>query len=129
MTIDHISLPVTDYDKSKAFFLAALEPLGYVLSMEFSRDEVAELSVERTCGLGVGGKPDFWLWPSDRVEPHHIAFLAPSREAVDAFHAAAVAAGATDNGAPGLRPQYHPRYYGAFVLDPDGNNIEAVVHD
>lgn len=128
MSIDHLTLPVRDYDKSKAFYLAALKPLGYGLVMELSREDIPDLPFERTCGLGAG-MPDLWLKPSDNVEPTHIAFTAPDRAAVDAFHAAALAAGATDNGAPGPRPHYHERYYGAFVLDPDGNNIEAVIHD
>ena len=128
--IDHITLLVSDYDRSKAFFQAALEPLGYAVVMEMSREQVPQLPVERTCGLGVGGKPDLWLRPtSNPIAATHIAFRAPNREAVDAFHRAALAAGATDNGAPGPRPHYHAAYYGAFVTDPDGNNVEAVIHD
>lgn len=116
--IDHLSLRVRDLDKSKAFYAAALAPLGYTVMMEFPG----------VAGLGEGGKPDFWIGGGPAGEPTHIAFRAASRELVDAFHKAALAAGAKDNGAPGVRPQYHPAYYGAFVLDPDGNNIEAVHH-
>jgi catechol 2,3-dioxygenase-like lactoylglutathione lyase family enzyme len=127
--IDHTGLQVSDYARAKRFYLAALEPLGYGLLME--------IPPEHTGGIEVGGfgeaathKPDFWL---SRGEPHkpaiHIAFRAASRAAVDAFYRAAIAAGGTDNGAPGLRPHYHPNYYGAFVRDPDGHNIEAVCHE
>jgi catechol 2,3-dioxygenase-like lactoylglutathione lyase family enzyme len=128
MAVDHLSLAVRDYDASKAFYLAALEPLGYAVVMELSRDQIPDLAVERTCGLGAGGKPDLWLWPSESVVPIHIAFAAADQAAVDAFHRAALKAGAADNGLPGPRPHYHPGYYGAFVIDPDGNNIEAVFH-
>ncbi len=128
--IDHLTLHVTDYERSKAFFLAALEPLGYAMVMELSRDQIPELPVERSCGLGAEGKPDLWLRPAaGGVVATHVAFRGKGRASVDAFHRAAIAAGGTDNGAPGPRPYYHPAYYGAFVLDPDGNNIEAVIHD
>lgn len=126
--IDHLTLPVGDYAASKAFYLQALEPLGYGLVMELTREQVPQLPVEVTCGLGVAGKPDLWLRPAADVVPTHVAFVAESRAAVDAFHAAALAAGGSDNGGPGLRPHYHPNYYGAFVLDPDGYNVEAVCH-
>ena len=127
--IDHITLPVSDYDKCKTFYLAALAPLGYETVMELSRAQIPQLPVERTCGLGVKGKPDLWLRPEDKVTPTHIAFRAKERQVVDAFHAAALAAGGKDNGSAGPRPHYHPNYYGAFVLDPDGNNIEVVCHE
>ncbi len=116
--IDHITLHVTDIARSKAFYLGALGPLGYAVVMDFG-DRL---------GLGVNGMPDFWLVGDGAGKPTHLAFSAQTRAIVDAFHAAAVAAGGQDNGGPGLRPQYHPNYYGAFVLDPDGNNIEAVIH-
>lgn len=122
--LDHIGLEVSDFGRSKAFYEAALEPLGIRLLMEF----------ERNAGFGketeYGPKPFFWVDAHDRpaAAGTHVAFGVRSPEQVDAFHAAALAAGATDNGAPGLRPQYHPGYYGAFVFDPDGNNIEAVCH-
>lgn len=117
--LDHIIITVQDYEKSKAFYEHALEPLGYQVSMEF----------EQGCGFSVLEKPDFWIRQGDKVTPRiHVAFTSRDRDSVDAFHAAAIAAGGTDNGAPGLRPDYHPNYYGAFVLDPDGHNIEAVCH-
>lgn len=116
--LDHISLRVTDIARSKRFYEKALKPLGYALVMEFPE----------ACGFGVGGKPDFWLAKSDKTVPTHVAFASPDRKTVAAFHAAALEAGAKDNGAPGPRPHYHQNYYGAFVLDPDGNNIEAVIH-
>lgn len=126
--IDHYTLLVKDYDRSKAFLLAALKPLGYAVVMELSRAEYPALPVERTCGIGVAGKPELWLRAAEVLAPTHLAFRADTRALVDAFYQAALAAGGTDNGKPGLRPHYHPAYYGAFVLDPDGNNIEAVCH-
>ena len=121
--IDHIGITVSDYEKSKAFYRAALAPLGYELLME-----VAEAGSH--AGFGEAGKPDFWIGPGKRTAPKlHVAFRAKDRAAVRAFHEAALAAGAADNGPPGLREIYHPTYYGAFVLDPDGHNIEAVCHD
>jgi catechol 2,3-dioxygenase-like lactoylglutathione lyase family enzyme len=127
--IDHMSLVVSDYEKSKAFYLAALEPLGYELVMELSRKEIPNLPFDKGCGLGAHGKPDLWLHPGASVVPTHIAFRAATRDLVRDFHEAALAAGARDNGPPGLREHYHPNYFGAFVLDPDGYNIEAVCHD
>lgn len=127
--IDHVTLLVRDFDASLAFYTAALAPLGYEVVMLLSREQIPQLEVERSAGLGVKGKPDLWLRPdAGPIRPTHIALRAPSRAAVDAFHAAALAAGAEDHGAPGLRPHYHPNYYGAFVLDPDGYNVEAVTH-
>ena len=127
--IDHISLHVSDYARSKAFYLSALAPLGYALVQELDRESIPTLPSPHVCGLGAGGKPDLWLQTAAAaVVPTHIAIRAESRAHVDAFHAAALAAGGTDNGAPGVRPHYHPGYYGAFVLDPDGFNLEAVCH-
>lgn len=118
--IDHVTLHVSDYGKSKRFFERALAPLGYTVIMEFGG---------AAAGLGAGGKPDFWIAAGgDAGRPVHVAFATSDRDAVDAFYQAAMTAGGRDNGAPGLRPQYHPNYYGAFVFDPDGNNIEAVCH-
>ena len=117
--IDHIILTVSDVATSKAFYLAALEPLGYEVVMEFGQG----------VGFGVAGKPDFWIHQADPVRPPvHVAFASDDRATVDRFWEAAMAAGGRDNGPPGLRPDYHPNYYGAFVFDPDGNNIEAVCH-
>jgi catechol 2,3-dioxygenase-like lactoylglutathione lyase family enzyme len=118
--IDHILLRVRSLEKSQAFYAAALKPLGYQVLVELPGG----------CGLGIDPKPDFWL-ADDGGKPHsrmHIAFAARSPEEVSAFYNAAIAAGAKDNGAPGLRLQYHPGYYGGFVIDPDGHNIEAVFH-
>ena len=115
--IDHISLRVTNFERSKKFYAEALKPLGYVVIRDFPE----------TCGLGAGGKPDFWITQTESTIPSHVAFLAGSRKVVDAFHAAALAAGGKDFGEPGKR-EYHEHYYGAFVLDPDGHNIEAVIH-
>jgi catechol 2,3-dioxygenase-like lactoylglutathione lyase family enzyme len=117
--LDHVGFVVSDYAKSKRFFEQALAPLGYELIMEFGG---------AAAGLGADGKPDFWITPGELAKPVHIAFASPDRATVDAFYRAAIAAGGRDNGAPGLRPNYHPNYYGAFVYDPDGNNIEAVCH-
>lgn len=116
--IDHLGIHVRDYAASKAFYEAALRPLGYTLLMEFGTN----------AGFGANEKPDFWISPGASPTETHIAFSAADRATVDAFYQAALAAGGKDNGAPGLRPQYHPGYYGAFILDPDGINIEAVCH-
>jgi catechol 2,3-dioxygenase-like lactoylglutathione lyase family enzyme len=128
--IDHITLIVSDFKRSLAFYEAALAPLGYAVVMQFTREQVPQLPVSATAGLGAKGKPDLWLRPAEGgpIAPTHVAILADSRAAVDAFHAAALQAGARDHGEPGLRPEYHPTYYGAFVLDPDGYNLEAVCH-
>jgi catechol 2,3-dioxygenase-like lactoylglutathione lyase family enzyme len=118
---DHVGLNVRDYAQSRAFYEQALRPLGYAVVLAF--DEW------KSAGFGQTGKPEFWI--SER-EPFgtgtHVAFACSDRATVDAFHAAALAAGGADNGAPGVREHYHPSYYGAFVHDPDGNNIEAVCH-
>ncbi|MDQ6917219.1 MAG: VOC family protein [Pseudomonadota bacterium] len=117
--IDHSGVSVADVARSKAFYRAALAPLGYTMLMEF----------EQFAGFGVAPKPDFWVGQGKpNVPPIHVAFRAESRTQVDEFYRAAIAAGGNDNGPPGPRPQYHPNYYGAFVLDPDGHNIEAVCH-
>jgi catechol 2,3-dioxygenase-like lactoylglutathione lyase family enzyme len=125
--IDHIGFPVSDYARSKAFYEKALAPLGYVLIMEIGGEHTESGSA--AAGFGADGKPDFWIGGEGGLKGIlHIAIAARERAAVDAFYAAALAAGGRDNGAPGLRPHYHPDYYGAFVLDPDGHNIEAVCH-
>ncbi|HXT97481.1 MAG TPA: VOC family protein [Polyangia bacterium] len=115
--LDHISLRVQDHSRAVAFYRAALAPLGYQVMMEYPG----------ATGLGAG-MPDFWVMATDQpLNPTHLAFSA-DRGAVDAFHAAALAAGGTDNGTPGLRLDYHPHYYAAFVRDPEGNNVEVVCH-
>ena len=123
--IDHVGLSVSKYETSKAFFLTALAPLGYGLVMEVTPEEYHT----RAAGLGKNGKPDVWISEEGKTTPHvHLAIVAETRAEVDAFYKAALEAGGKDNGAPGLRPDYHPNYYGAFVFDPDGHNIEAVCH-
>ena len=113
MILDHVTLRVRDLARSRAFYVAALAPLGISVLMEN----------QGSVGFGTGRDPQFWLGPADAPSgPTHIAFVAATRAEVRAFHAAALAAGGTDNGPPGLRPHYIPTYYGAFVLDPDGNN-------
>jgi catechol 2,3-dioxygenase-like lactoylglutathione lyase family enzyme len=117
--LDHIIISVSDYSASRAFYEQALAPLGYHVVMEHGEG----------CGLGVLEKPDFFIQQGNPVAPTiHLAFASRDRQAVDEFHAAALSAGGQDNGPPGLRVDYHPNYYGAFVLDPDGHNIEAVCH-
>jgi catechol 2,3-dioxygenase-like lactoylglutathione lyase family enzyme len=117
--IDHFFLPVGDLQKSKHFYERALAPVGYKAIMEY----------QGGTGYGTRGKPYLFLMPGGPLAPRvHLAFVSPDRRTVDAFHAAALAAGGRDYGAPGLRPHYHANYYGAFVLDPDGNNVEVVCH-
>ena len=118
---DHVGLNVKDYKASRAFYEPALAALGCGVVMAFEEWNAA--------GFGKDGKPSFWISQRDPVgTATHVAFACPDRATVDAFHEAALAAGGTDNGGPGIREHYHPRYYGAFVLDPDGNNVEAVCH-
>jgi catechol 2,3-dioxygenase-like lactoylglutathione lyase family enzyme len=124
--LDHVTLFVRDLARSRAFYDAALKPIGY--EPLYVYDETAS-GGGRYVGYGARPKAAFWL--AERAVPPtplHVAFLAPSRAAVDAFYAAALAAGGADNGPPGLRPLYHPHYYGAFVFDLDGYNAEAVCH-
>jgi catechol 2,3-dioxygenase-like lactoylglutathione lyase family enzyme len=116
--LDHITLRVRDFAASKAYYAAALAPLGYALVMEFPDG----------AGFGVAGKPDFWIMVDPEAKPQHVAFHAKDHASVDRYYAAAIGAGGRDNGAPGLRLDYHPNYYGAFVYDPSGHNIEAVCH-
>jgi catechol 2,3-dioxygenase-like lactoylglutathione lyase family enzyme len=124
--LDHIGIAVSDFARSKAFYQGALKPLGLSMVMEVSAEESGD---ETQAGFGASGKPFFWIGTGARPRGGtHVAFTADTRAVVDAFHRAALAAGGRDNGAPGLRPHYHANYYGAFVLDPDGNNIEAVCH-
>jgi catechol 2,3-dioxygenase-like lactoylglutathione lyase family enzyme len=126
--VDHIGINATDYERSKAFYTRALAPLGITLVMEYGK----------AAGFGRDGKPDLWIGQGatrfqkpehlSPITPIHVALVARTRAEVDGFHAAALAAGARDNGKPGLRTEYHATYYGAFVLDPDGHNLEAVTH-
>ena len=117
--IDHAGVTVANVARSKMFYRTALAPLGYTMLMEW----------EQFAGFGVAPKPDFWIGGEGALnKPLHVAIVAKDRATVDAFYKAAMAAGGRDNGAPGIRAHYHPNYYGAFVLDPDGHNIEAVCH-
>ena len=123
--IDHMGISISDFDEARAFYDHALAPLGAGM--------LYEVPPEFTDGARVAGygrdRPTFWIAEGEKQSPpNHVALIAENRQQVDAFHAAALAAGGTDNGGPGLRPHYHEHYYGAFVLDPDGNNIEAVCH-
>ncbi|WLB54106.1 VOC family protein [Bradyrhizobium sp. 521_C7_N1_3] len=124
--IDHLGFSVTDYERAKAFYAKALAPLDYSLIMEVTAEQTGHAAA---AGFGANGKPDLWFGAEGAMnKPVHIAILAKDRATVDAFYKAAIAAGGRDNGAPGIRPHYHANYYGAFVLDPDGHNIEAVCH-
>ena len=129
--IDHVSVGVKSLKKAKEFYDSALKPLGYscVYTVEIPGEGVV------AHGYGEGEKPSFWIGKPERFDKKanrkggtHVAFVAKSRKAIDAFHKAAIKAGAKDNGAPGLRPHYHPNYYGAFVIDLNGVNLEAVCH-
>jgi catechol 2,3-dioxygenase-like lactoylglutathione lyase family enzyme len=124
--LDHTGITISNWDKSKRFYEAALKPLAIVVVMEVTAEQTG---AGAHAGFGKGTKPSFWIGNGPHVSgPSHFAFTAESRAAVDAFDRAALAAGGRDNGAPGIREHYHPNYYGAFVLDPDGNNVEAVCH-
>jgi len=125
--IDHVGIPVSDIARSTEFYLKALEPLGISIVMEVSAEQTGHGAA---VGFGANFKPFFWIGEAGGlgVGHVHVAFAAPSRAAVDAFYRAAITAGGKDNGKPGLRPHYHENYYGAFVLDFDGHNIEAVCH-
>ncbi|MDA9545958.1 glyoxalase [Bradyrhizobium sp. CCBAU 45321] len=124
--IDHLGFSVSDYERAKAFYAKALAPLGYSLIMEVTAEQTRHAAA---AGFGADGKPDFWIGGEGAMnKPVHVAIHAKDRPTVDAFYKTAMAAGGRDNGAPGIRPHYHANYYGAFVLDPDGHNIEAVCH-
>lgn len=125
IALDHVGFGVSDYEAAKAFYAAALAPLGMAKLQEWGPVETGSYSV---AGFGAG-EPFFWISSEGKTTPHvHVAFRVESRAEVDAFYKAALAAGGKDNGGPGVREMYHPNYYGAFVLDPDGHNIEAVCH-
>lgn len=118
--IDHIGIAVSNYRRSRDFYAKALAPIGYTLVFE---------PEENVAGFGADGKPDFWIWQDGTSQqPMHAAFQSQTRAPVDAFYDAAIAAGGSDNGRPGVRPEYHPNYYAAFVKDPDGHNVEVVCH-
>jgi catechol 2,3-dioxygenase-like lactoylglutathione lyase family enzyme len=125
--IDHVGYEVSGYERAKVAYAKALAPLGYTLIMEVPAE--GNPSGAPAAGFGIEGKPDFWIGGGGKLaKPLHVALIAKDRPSVDAFYQAALAAGFKDNGAPGLRPHYHPNYYAAFVLDFDGHNIEAVCH-
>jgi catechol 2,3-dioxygenase-like lactoylglutathione lyase family enzyme len=127
--IDHLSLPVSDVNATARAYAQALAPLGYSVVMSFTREQIPQLPHAASVGLGAKGKPDLWLRPARyQIDGTHLALLAPDRKTVDAFHAAALAAGMTDDGLPGVRQHYHPNYYGAFVKDADGHSLEVVCH-
>jgi catechol 2,3-dioxygenase-like lactoylglutathione lyase family enzyme len=121
--IDHIGLAVSNMERSKAFYVDALKPLGIAIVMEVTAEQTG---ADAHAGFGKDDKAFFWIGGGAKPKGGtHVAFTAPTRTDVDAFYHAALAAGGRDNGPPGLRPHYHPDYYGAFVLDLDGNNVEA----
>ena len=124
--LDHIGFAVSDFERSRRFYEQSLAPLSVTLLMSVTREQTG---AGAHAGFGSSGKAYFWIGEGKvRATGVHVAFTAATRVEVDAFYSAAIAAGGRDNGAPGLRPHYHANYYGAFVLDPDGNNIEAVCH-
>jgi catechol 2,3-dioxygenase-like lactoylglutathione lyase family enzyme len=124
--LDHIGITASDVKRSKEFYEHALKPLGIGIEMPPTPDMIA--AGYEGYGFGDAGKPYFWIGQGEATDRIHVAFSARTRSDVDAFYAAALAAGGRDNGAPGIRAHYHPTYYAAFVFDPDGNNIEAVCH-
>lgn len=124
--IDHLGLQVGNFERAIRFYRSALAPLGLSVVMQVGKEESGGYE---GAGFGRDGKPSFWLEAGKTTAPRlHVAFVAESRAAVDRFFEAALAAGGVDNGAPGVRAHYHPNYYGAFVIDPEGHNIEAVCH-
>ncbi|HVV88804.1 MAG TPA: VOC family protein [Kofleriaceae bacterium] len=122
--IDHVSIHVTDVARARDFYAKALAPTGYTVIRQYPS---AEQPV--AVGLGIGGKPDLWLMQGNPAQQQHVAIRAQTRKVVAAFFEAGLAAGGKDHGGPGVRPHYHEAYYGAFVLDPDGNNVEVVCHE
>jgi catechol 2,3-dioxygenase-like lactoylglutathione lyase family enzyme len=127
--IDHLSSYAPDFDATRGFYLAVLGALGFEVQMEFALDQDENLPGRRVCAWGPPGRPIFSVVEAKHaIDPRHVAFEAADRAAVDRFHAAGIATGAADHGAPGLREIYSPDYYGAFLIDPDGNNVEAVCH-
>lgn len=125
--LDHIGFPVADFERAKAFYTKALAPLGYALLKNVDLSD--ETGPGGYAGFGAHNRPQFWIGTGAALQGRlHVAFAAKDRACVRAFYEAAIAAGGRDNGPPGLRPHYHENYYGAFVFDPDGHNIEAVTH-
>lgn len=127
--IDHLSTYATDYEATKQFYEACLPELGYTLQMEFTAEWNSEFPTQRLCAYGPDGNAVFWIIESKvSFTPRHVAFSARTRAAASQFYHRGLKAGGQCNGEPGLRPQYHEHYFGAFLLDPDGNNVEAVCH-
>lgn len=127
--IDHLSTYATNFESTRTFYLAVLAELGYSVQAEFVLDDDSTFPGRRACAFGSDGRPVFWIAEVlEAYTPRHVAFTAQDRERVAAFHAAGLLAGGQDFGAPGPRPIYHENYYGAFLTDPDGNNVEAVCH-
>jgi catechol 2,3-dioxygenase-like lactoylglutathione lyase family enzyme len=125
--LDHLGFVVSEYDRAKRFYTVALAPLSISLITEVTPEQTGLLGYH--AGFGSEGKPFFWIGNQGRpITGLHVAFEAKSRKIVDQFYREALRIGGRDNGTPGLRPHYHANYYGAFVLDPDGNNVEAVCH-
>ncbi len=127
--IDHLSTYATDYPVTRAFYLSVFDSLGVSLQIEFVTDWDRDFPTRRCCAFGRDNQTTFWIIEEkETASPRHIAFSASSRKMVDSFYEKSLGAGGKCNGAPGLRPHYHENYYGAFILDPDGNDIEAVCH-
>lgn len=127
--IDHLTVPVTDVDTTTRKYAQALAPIGYSVVMAVSREQIPQLPFSKMVGLGAKGKPDLWLRTARvAVDGTHVALRVEHRKDVEAFHVAALAAGLVDDGAPGVRPHYHPNYYAAFVRDADGHSLEVVCH-
>ncbi len=127
--IDHLSSYTTHFVEARAFYEAVLGSLGYSIQAEMVIDGDPDFPKRRCCAWGPSGRPVFWVIEvQEAASPRHIAFSAPDREHVDGFYRSALGAGGRDHGEPGLRTVYHADYYGAFVLDPDDNNVEAVCH-
>ncbi len=127
--IDHLRTYATSFPTTKAFYEAVLAELGYGVQFEMTLESDPELPGRRACAFGPAGQSVFWVIEvREAASPRHIAFAAPDRRAVAAFHETGLSAGGEDHGLPGLRPIYHANYYGSFLIDPDGNNVEAVCH-
>ena len=127
--IDHLSTYATNFSATKAFYEAALAKLGFSVQVEMAFDSDPDLPGRQACAFGPQGRAVFWVVEvKDTASPRHVAFAAKDRQSVVEFHQAGLAAGGQDNGEPGARPIYHEHYYGSFLLDPDGNNVEAVCH-